>query len=225
MPDEVLADLAAAGHEVHGARPARPPPAAPRRRGTRRAASRAPACRRPCSPTSSGPASLTTALSTGAFHGAIPATTPTGSRTTSASRERAGPPLLERDRARDVDERRDDAERAGGEHLRQRERQAHLGGDELRDLVGAREQGVVRREQDARALLEVEPRPRSLVEGGARRGDGRVHVGLGRERHAADGLLGRGRDHLERPVPARRRAPAADQEVVALGQAGHDSRI
>ena len=41
-------------------------------------------------PVSSGRASLTTALSSGAFHGAIPATTPTGSRTTSASASAPG---------------------------------------------------------------------------------------------------------------------------------------
>ena len=64
------------------------------------------------------------------------------------------------------------------------------------------------------ALGGGHPRPRPEVEGLAGGGDGAVDVGRGRLGHAADQLLGGGRDHVERVGAGRLDPLAADEELV-----------
>jgi hypothetical protein len=74
-------------------------------------------------------------------------------------------------------------------------RRAVLGGDGRGDLVGPRLAQGVDTPDDLLPLLGRGARPGAVVEGLARRGDGRVHVGVAGLGHAAeDGLVMRGKD-------------------------------
>ena len=188
---QVLADLAAGRHDVDT--PGGMPASIDRlgQQDARRAASPAPASAPPSQPAASAGPSFSMVMNCGTFHGTIAAATPTGSRRTSAGPSMPGAHLLERVLARQAGEVVE--HHVGGHHLahvRERDRRAHLGGDGRRHL--GRRAPAARassRAIDVGALGRRHARPRPVVEGRARRGDGAVDVGLARLGDAGDHLL------------------------------------